>query len=46
MIKSFNKYIEAKLEDAAIKRRQKRTFRLNRILNSDNSGWNLHNKSM
>ena len=42
-----NKYIEAKLEDAAIiKRRKKRTLWLYRILNSDNSSWNFHNKSM
>ena len=46
MMKTFKKYIEAKLEDAAIKKETKRTFWLNRILNSDSSSWNLHNKSM
>ena len=34
MIKAFNKYIEAKLEDAAIKKETKRIFWLNRILNA------------
>ena len=46
MMKSFNKYIESKLGDAAKKKDTKITFWLNRILNSDNSSWNLHNKSM
>ena len=46
MMKTSNKYIDAKLEDAAIEKETKRTFWLNRKLNSDNSSWNLHNKSM
>ena len=47
MMKNFNKYIGAKLEDAGIKKKKtKRTFWLNRILKSNNSSWNLHNKSI
>ena len=46
MMKTFNKYIAAKLEDAAIEKETKRTSWSNRKVNSDNSSWNLHNKSM
>ena len=37
MMKTINKHIGAKLEDAAIKKETKRIFWLNRILNFDNS---------
>ena len=43
---SLDKYVEAKLEDDASKEGGKRTCGLNRILNYDNSSWNLQKKSM